>query len=106
MAEHEVLVNGLRIAIKLDIRWLDVRGDLQLIIDQVMKDSSCHDLKMGAYCQAVRRLEDKFGSLELNHIPRRDNEVADTLANIASDREPVPSGVFASDQIKPTVHYT
>ena len=33
VAEYEALVNGLHIAIELGIRWLDVRGDLQLVID-------------------------------------------------------------------------
>ena len=60
---------------------------------------------MEAYCQEVRRLEDKFDGLELNHIPRRLNKAADTLAKAASGREPVPVGVFASDQHKPSVHY-
>jgi hypothetical protein len=78
---------------------------LQLIIDQVMKDSSCHNPKMATCCQEVHRLEDKFDGLKLNHIPRRDNEAADTLAKMASDQEPVPPGVFASDQLKPSVHY-
>jgi ribonuclease HI len=52
---------------------------------------------MAAYCQKLHRLEDRFDGLELNHIPRRDNEAADTLAKMASDREPVPSGIFASN---------
>ena len=62
-----------------------------------MKESSCHDAKMATYCQEVRWLEDKFDGLELNHILRRLNEAADTLAKAASSREPVPTGVFASD---------
>jgi ribonuclease HI len=33
MAEYEALVNGLHITIQLGIRWLDVRGDSQLVID-------------------------------------------------------------------------
>jgi ribonuclease HI len=41
--EYETLVNILHIATELRIRWLDVQGDSQLIIDQVMKESSCHD---------------------------------------------------------------
>jgi hypothetical protein len=41
-----------------------------LIIDQVMKESRCHDPKMVAYCQVVHLLEDKFDGLELNHIAR------------------------------------
>ena len=70
-----------------------------------MKESCCHDAKMEAYCQEVRRLEDRFDSLELNHIPRRLNESVNTLAKVASGREPVPTGVFASDQHKPSVRY-
>jgi ribonuclease HI len=61
VAEYEALVNGLR---------LDARGDSQLVIDQVMKNSHYRDPKMEAYCDEVRRLEDKFYRLELNHIAR------------------------------------
>jgi hypothetical protein len=58
MAEYEDLVNGLHIAVELGVRRLDARGDSQLVIDQVMKNSHCHDRKMGAYCDEVWRLED------------------------------------------------
>ena len=34
---------------------------------------------MDAYYREVRQLEDKFDGLELNHIPRHLNEVADML---------------------------
>ena len=70
-----------------------------------MKESRCHDAKMEAYCQEVRWLEDRFNGLELNNIPRRLNKAADALAKAASTREPVPMGVFASDQHKPSVRY-
>ena len=52
-AKYEALINGLRITIKLGIRCLDVRGDSHLVIDQVMKESSCNDAKMAAYCREV-----------------------------------------------------
>jgi glutaredoxin len=45
---------------------------------------------MEAYCNAVRALEDKFYSIELNHVPRKYNEEADELAKIASGRITVP----------------
>ena len=66
------------------IQRLDIRGDSQLVVNQVMKESSCHDAKMVAYYQEVRWLEDRFDGLELNHIPWRLNEVADTLVKAAS----------------------
>ena len=56
VAEYEALINGLCIAIKLAIRWLDVRGDSQLVIEQVMKESSYHNNKMVAYCREVHQL--------------------------------------------------
>jgi ribonuclease HI len=46
VAEYEALVNGLRIAIELGVRHLDARGDSQLVIDQVMKNSQYRDPKM------------------------------------------------------------
>jgi ribonuclease HI len=90
MAEYEALVNGLRIAIELGVRCLDARGDSRLVIDQVMKNSHCRDPKMEAYYDEVRRLEDKFYGLELNHVARRYNETADELAKITSGRTTVP----------------
>ena len=89
-AEYEALINGLHIAIELGIKRLDIRGDSRLIIDQVMKEFSCHDPKMDTYCKAVRRLEEKFEGLELNHVLRKYNEAADALAKMASKRATVP----------------
>jgi ribonuclease HI len=105
VAEYEALINALCIAIELGIQRLDIQGNSQLVIDQVMKESSCHNPKMDAYCQVVYKLEDKFDGLELNHIPRWLNEVADTLAKVASGREAVPIGIFTNDQYKPLVCY-
>jgi hypothetical protein len=103
MAEYEALLCGLQIAIEIGIKRLDVRGDSQLVIDQVMKNASCHDDKMEAYCKAVRALKDKFYGIELNHVPRRYNEEADELAKIASGRITVPPNVFARDIAQPSV---
>ena len=105
VAEYEALINGLRITIELGIRRLDIQGDSQLVINQVMKESSYHDAKMAAYYREVRWLEDKFDGLELNHILWRLNEAADALAKAAFGREPVPMSVFASGQHKPSVRY-
>ena len=58
--EHEALINGLRIAIELGATWLYVCGNLELVVDQVMKESSCKSPLMAAYCQEVRKLEDTF----------------------------------------------
>jgi ribonuclease HI len=84
MVEYEALLCSLSIAIETGIKRLDVRGDSKLVIDEVMKNASYYNDKMEAYCNAVRALEDKFYSIELNHVPHRHNEEADELAKIAS----------------------
>jgi ribonuclease HI len=103
MVEYEALPCGLRIAIETGIKRLDVRGDSQLVIDQVMKNASCQDEKMEACCNAMHTLEDKFYGIELNHIPCKYNEEADELAKITSGRITVPPNVFAHDIAKPSV---
>jgi hypothetical protein len=103
VAEYEALVNGMRITVELGVRRLDARGDSQLIIDQVMKNSHCRDRKLEAYCDEVRHLEDKFHGLELNHVARWYNETVDELAKIASGRTTVPPNVFSRDIYQPSV---
>ena len=70
-----------------------------------MKEASCHNEKMEAYCNVVRLLEDKFDGLELNHIVCKYNEEADELAKIASGRTTVPPNVFSHDLTKPSVDF-
>jgi hypothetical protein len=92
VTEYEALIMDLRTTVELGVRHLDVRGDSQLVIDQVMKSSSCRDPKMEAYCD------------ELNHIARRYNEATDKLAKIASSRTTVPPDVFTKDLHQPSVN--
>ena len=49
-AEYKALINGLRIAIELDAMWLYVRGDSELVVNQVMKESFYKSPLMAAYC--------------------------------------------------------
>jgi hypothetical protein len=48
-------------------------------------------------------LEDKFHGLDLHHVLRDYNKVADVLVKTASSRSLVPHGVFASDQHTPSI---
>ena len=60
VVEYEALINGLRIAIELSATRLYVCGNSELVVDQVMKESSCKSPLMVAYCQVVRKLTGKF----------------------------------------------
>ena len=50
-------------------------------------------------------MKDKFDGLKLNHILRRLDKAANALAKAASGQELVPTGVFTSNQHKPSVCY-
>jgi hypothetical protein len=49
---------------------------------------------MDAYCAEVLKLEKHFQGLEIHHVIRDLNVVADVLVKLGSDRPQVPAGVF------------
>lgn len=68
VAKYEALVNGLKIAIELGIRRLEIRR-LTTCGGSNHEGSSCKSDVMSRYCQEVRKLEGKFDGIELKHIP-------------------------------------
>jgi hypothetical protein len=87
----------------LGVQRLYIHDDSELVINQVMVESNCHDFYMVAYCQEVRKLEEKFDCFELQHILRCDNEAVDALTQVGSSREDPPPGVFMQDLTKPSI---
>jgi ribonuclease HI len=102
MAEYEALIFGLSAALSLGIHQLLVKGDSQLIIKQVRGECSCNKPRLAAYLLYVRKLEKDFTALELQHVPRAVNSVADNLSMRASTWAPVPDGVFERRLLRPT----
>nr|ABA99805.1 retrotransposon protein, putative, unclassified [Oryza sativa Japonica Group] len=102
MAEYEGLLAGLRVAAGLGIRRLLVLGDSQLVVNQVCKEYRCSDPQMDAYVRQVRRMERHFDGIELRHVPRRDNTVADELSRLASSRAQTPPGAFEERLVQPS----
>jgi ribonuclease HI len=94
MAEYEALIFGLSTMLSLGIQQLLVKGDSQLIIKQVKGECSYNDPQLGAYLHHAQKLEKDFEVLNLHHIPRADNIVADDPSTKASTWAPVPDGVF------------
>nr|AAU90208.1 putative polyprotein [Oryza sativa Japonica Group] len=102
MAEYEGLLAGLRVAAGLGIRRLLVLGDSQLVVNQLCKEYRCSDPQMDAYVRQVRRIERHFDGIELRHVPRRDNAVADELSRLASSRAQTPPGAFEERLAQPS----
>jgi hypothetical protein len=71
-----------------------VKGDSQLIIRQVKGKCYCNDPQLATYLLHAHKLEKDFEVLDLHHIPRMENAVADDLSTKAPTRALVPDRVF------------
>src|SRR3954466_420182 len=100
-AEYEGLLAGLRIAADLGIKQLIVRGDSQLVVRQVNKDYQSP--LMEAYVDEVRKLEERFVGLQMEHVPRARNDIADGLSKCAAFKLPVEPGIFVLKLTQPSV---
>jgi hypothetical protein len=58
---------------------------------------------MDAYCLEVRKLENKFYSLEFHHIVRDNNIAADVLSKLGSTLAQVLAGVFIHELHAPPI---
>jgi ribonuclease HI len=84
MVEYEALIFGLTVALSLGVRELLVKGDSQLVIRQVWGECCCNNPQLAAYLIHVRKLEKDFDVLELQHVSREGNSVANALSARAS----------------------
>ena len=100
-AEYDGLLAGLRAAAGLGIKRVVVRGDSQLIVRQVTKEYNASP-QMKAYLDEVRKLERRFDGIQMEHIPRGENLVADELSKLAAERGPVPPGIFVERLTRPS----
>jgi ribonuclease HI len=64
-AEYEALLFGLSTTLSLGVWQLLVKGDSQLIVQQVKGDCSCNDPQLATYLLHVRKLGKDFEVLDL-----------------------------------------
>ena len=80
-AEYLALIAGLEQAAKLGADVLDIKLDSQLIVRQLNGEYRSKELTP-LYKQTLRLLE-RFKSYTIEHVPRRENRMADALAKRA-----------------------
>nr|AAS07078.1 putative polyprotein [Oryza sativa Japonica Group] len=102
-AEYEGLLAGIRAAAALGAKRLIVKGDSELVANQVHKDYKCSNPELSKYLAKVRKLEKRFDGIEVRHVYRKDNVEPDDLARRASRQEPLEPGTFLDILTKPSV---
>ncbi|KAG8481511.1 hypothetical protein CXB51_026366 [Gossypium anomalum] len=85
MAEYEACTMGLQAAIERGIKTLEVYGDFALVIYQLRGEWETRDPKLINYRKVVLgTLLEEFDDITFNYLPRDENQMADTLATLAS----------------------
>jgi len=84
MAEYEAIIICLELAIEMHIDQLEVFGDSQLIIRQINGQYEVRNAKLLPLCQRTKNLMAQFLQIKVNHVPRSENDKADTLAKLAA----------------------
>lgn len=70
MAEYEALIGGLKLAIELEVKVLDIFGDSQLVAKQLNKEFKAHNDRMAAYLTLSLDLLKKISSWKIMNIAR------------------------------------
>ncbi len=89
IAEYEALLQGLKKAIDLKVKYLHVYGDSEIVIRQVKNTIHCLSPHLRSYQSEVRNLISNFQEVIIDSIPRVKNQDADLLANVAYKLIPV-----------------
>jgi ribonuclease HI len=82
-AEYEALVRALEVARDYGFERVDVRGDSELVVEQVRGNYAVEHPRLREYRIGALELLESFEEWSLAHVPREINERADELANEA-----------------------
>ncbi|KAI5344076.1 hypothetical protein L3X38_011953 [Prunus dulcis] len=84
VAEYQALIMGLQMAVEMKISSLEVYGDSMLVINQLLTHFEVRKDDLIPYHQLATQLLESFDFVTLEHMPRKDNQMADALANLAA----------------------
>ncbi|KAM2415787.1 hypothetical protein ACFX1X_002106 [Malus domestica] len=84
VAEYQALIIGLQMAINMEIAALEIYGDSKLIINQLLTEYEVRKDDLVPYFRLATQLLQRFEAVTLRHVPRKENQMADALANLTS----------------------
>ncbi|CAL9014029.1 unnamed protein product [Prunus brigantina] len=82
--EKHALIMGLQMAVEMKISSLEVYGDSMLVINQLLTHYEVRKDDLILYHQMATQLLERFDFVTLEHVPRKDNQMADALANLVA----------------------
>jgi len=82
-AEYHALIQGLEAASEKGCLSVEVRGDSQLIVNQVTDEWDTNEQHLRELRDRAQEVADEFEQFEIQHIPREENREADELVEMA-----------------------
>ncbi|XP_074318681.1 uncharacterized protein LOC141655504 [Silene latifolia] len=84
MAEYQALILGLQMAIEIGVRDMDIYGDSELVVNQVLGEYEVKKEDLIPYHQRALQSLNQLDDIHVGHVPRSANKLADALANLAA----------------------
>ncbi|KAK1615351.1 hypothetical protein QYE76_020868 [Lolium multiflorum] len=103
VAEYEALIHGLKVAKEIGALRIICYGDSDLVVQQCSGDWDAKDANMALYRFHVQKIAGFFEGCEFHHVPRAENEAADTLSKLGSSRQEIPPGIALAHLRVPSI---
>ncbi|XP_070002663.1 uncharacterized protein [Nicotiana sylvestris] len=84
VAEYQALILGLEMAVKMKRLQLQVFGDSQLVVNQLLGSYEVKKPNLRPYHDYTKKLIGWLDDVTIQHVPRKENKKADALAALAS----------------------
>ncbi|XP_070042509.1 uncharacterized protein [Nicotiana tomentosiformis] len=84
VAEYQALILGLEMTVEMKQLQLQVFGDSQMVINQLLGSYKVKKPKLRPYHDYAKTLMGWVGDVTIQHVPRKENKKVDTLASLAS----------------------
>ncbi|XP_074363811.1 uncharacterized protein LOC141704458 [Apium graveolens] len=95
---QEALLAGIRLAIELEVKVLEIFGDSQLVTKQLQGEFKAHDVRMSTYLNLAMSLLGKVSSWTIKNICREDNQWADALSKLASSVAATSEAIYVEER--------
>ncbi|XP_057425769.1 uncharacterized protein LOC130719147 [Lotus japonicus] len=87
-AEYEAIIAGLRLAIEMGVQSIRIKTDSQIVSRQIQGEYQAKDAQLAKYLVKAQNLMKQVPKVQINHVPREENTMADILSKLASTKKP------------------
>ncbi|XP_051130788.1 uncharacterized protein LOC127251219 [Andrographis paniculata] len=84
VAEYQALILGLKMAVDIKQRQLQVYEDSKLVVNQITREFGVKKPELMPYLKYAKTLIELLGDVSIEYVPRKENGQADALAKLAS----------------------